>query len=237
MSEPSEQNRSLLTDDLARRALSGFARFQLALWLMIFLPAWSLAYWQGWVYWLLFGSLCVLITLYFLRHDRALIERRMQAGPGAESEPRQKLILKVASIALIAMYIVSPLDHRFGWSFVPAWLALIADALVVLGFYGFFLPFRENASAAATVRVESDQRVISTGPYAVVRHPMYAAAVPLFLATPLALASWWGLIPAALLIATLVSRLLDEERYLARNLPGYTDYQRKVRTRLVPGVW
>jgi protein-S-isoprenylcysteine O-methyltransferase Ste14 len=233
----SEQPQSGPDSDLAKRAFAGFARFQIALALMIFLPAWSPRYWQGWLYWLLFGAACVLITLYFLRHDRALIERRMQAGPGAETEPRQKLILTLASVALIAMYIVSPLDYRFGWSFVPAWLVLVGDTLVVLSFHGFFLTFRQNAFAAATVRVESDQPVISTGLYAVVRHPMYAAALALILGTPLALGSWWGLVPAALLLAALVWRLLDEEQYLARNLPGYTDYQRKVHARLVPYVW
>jgi protein-S-isoprenylcysteine O-methyltransferase Ste14 len=233
----SEQRHLGSDHDLAKRALAGFARFQIALALMIFLPAWTLAYWQGWLYWLLFGASCVAITLYFLRHDRALIERRMQAGPGAETEPKQKLILTFASVALIAMYIVSALDYRFGWSFVPVWLVLIGDALVVLSFYGFFLTFRDNAFAAATVRVESEQPVISTGLYAVVRHPMYAAALLLLVGTPLALGSWWGLVPAALLLATLVWRLLDEEAYLARNLPGYTDYQRRVRTRLVPGIW
>jgi protein-S-isoprenylcysteine O-methyltransferase Ste14 len=233
----SEQLPSLMNDDLPKRAFAGFARFQIALALMIFLPAWSLHYWQGWLYWLLFGASCVVITLYFLRHDRALIERRMQAGPGAETEPKQKLILKFASVALIAMYIVSPVDHRFGWSYVPNWLVLVGDALVALSFYGFFLTFRQNAFAAATVRVESDQPVISTGLYAIVRHPMYAAALALLVGTPLALGSWWGLVPAALLLAALVWRLLDEESYLARNLPGYTDYQRQVRTRLVPGIW
>jgi protein-S-isoprenylcysteine O-methyltransferase Ste14 len=120
---------------------------------------------------------------------------------------------------------------------VPDWLVLVGDALVALSFYGFFLTLRQNAFAAATVRVESDQPVISTGLYAIVRHPMYTAALALFLGTPFALASWWGLVPAALLLAALVWRLLDEESYLARSLPGYTDYQRRVRTRLVPGIW
>jgi len=233
----SEQGRFSSNNHLGKRVFSGFARFQLALALMILLPAWSLTYWQGWLYWLLFGACCVVVTRYFLRHDRALIERRMRAGPGAETEPRQKLILSFASVALIGMYVVSALDHRFGWMPVPTWLVLIGDALVVLSFYGFFLTFRENSFAAATVRVESAQPVISTGPYAVMRHPMYAAALALLVGTPLALASWWGLVPAALLLATLVWRLLDEEAYLARHLPGYTDYQRKVRTRLLPGLW
>src|SRR4051812_4758059 len=228
----SEQRRFSIKDDLGKNVFSGFAKFQIALALMIFLPAWSPDYWQGWVYWLLFGTCCVVVTLYFLRHDRALIARRMQAGPAAETEPRQKLILSFASVALIGMYVVSGLDRRFGWSSVPAWVVLIGDALVVLSFYGFFLTFRENSFAAATVRVERDQPVISTGLYAVVRHPMYTAALALLLGTPLALASWWGLVPAAGLAAMIVWRLLDEENYLARHLPGYAEYRRKVRTRL-----
>src|SRR4051812_13009158 len=180
----SEQGRFSSNNHLGKRVFGGFARFQFALALMILLPAWSLTYWQGWLYWLLFGASCVLITLYFLRHDRALIERRMQAGPAAETEPRQKLILTFASVALVAAYVTAPLDLRFGWSSVPAWLALTADAVVAISFYGFFLTFRQNAFAAAIVRVESEQRVISTGLYAIVRHPMYAFAVLLFLATP-----------------------------------------------------
>jgi len=224
-------------NDLAKRAFGGLARFQLALAAMIFLPAWSLAYWQGLVYWLLFGVLCAATTLYFLRHDRALIERRMHAGPGAETEPRQKLILTIASVALVALYVISALDFRFGWSLVPTTVVLLADALVVLGFYGIFLTLRENAFAAATVTVATGQRVISTGPYALVRHPMYTCALPLFLATPPALGSWWGLVPTAFLVAMIVWRLIDEEAFLARNLLGYTDYQCTVRSRLVPGIW
>lgn len=224
-------------DDLAKQTLAGFIKFQLALAAMIFLPAWSLAYWQGWVYWVLFGLLCIASALYFLRHDRALIQRRMHAGVTAETEPRQKLIIAVASVGLIAMYIVSALDHRFGWSRVPVSLVLAGDALMVLSFYGFFETFRQNSYAATTVTVEGNQPVISTGFYGVVRHPMYTSALLWFFGTPLALDSLWGLVPAVLLGATLVARLLDEERYLARNLPGYVDYQRKVRTHLIPGLW
>ncbi|MGB9365216.1 MAG: isoprenylcysteine carboxylmethyltransferase family protein [Xanthobacteraceae bacterium] len=224
-------------DDLSTRALKGLARFQVALALIIFLPAWSLTYWQGWLYWFLFGTACFALTLYFLRHDPSLVERRMNAGPGAETEPRQKLIMTVASAGMIALYLVSALDYGFGWSDVPAAVSLIANAFVLLGFAGIFWTFRENTYAAATVRVESGQPVIETGPYALVRHPMYAAALPLFLATPPALGSWYGLIPAAVVVATIVWRLLDEEQHLARGLPGYAEYRGKVRAWLVPGVW
>src|SRR5690242_20489116 len=120
-------------DDLTRRALSGLARFQAALALMIFLPAWSLAYWQGLLYWILFGAACVGVTLYFVRNDPALVERRMRAGPTAESEPTQKIILWFASAALVATYLVAALDHRFGWSQVSIGTALFGDALVLIG--------------------------------------------------------------------------------------------------------
>jgi protein-S-isoprenylcysteine O-methyltransferase Ste14 len=224
-------------DDLTRRTLVGLAKFQLFLGAVIFLPAWSLRYWQGWLYWLIFTLGCLSLGLYFARRDPALVARRMQAGPKAEKEPRQKLILWFASATLIALYVVSGLDHRFGWSSVPSWLVLIADVLVILGAYGFYITFRENSYAASTVTVETGQPVISSGPYATVRHPMYTAAIILYGATPLALGSRWGLVPAALLAAVIVWRLIDEEVYLSHHLTGYVDYRRKVRARLLPGVW
>jgi protein-S-isoprenylcysteine O-methyltransferase Ste14 len=224
-------------DELTRRTLQGLGKFQLFLAVVIFLPAWSLRYWQGWLYWLIFGLACLALGIYFSRHDPALVARRMEAGPKAEKEPRQKLILMCATVALIASYVVCGLDHRFRWSSVPLWLVLAADLLVILGAYGFYVTFRENSYAASTVTVESGQSVISSGPYAAVRHPMYTAAIILYVATPLALASWWGLVPASLLVAVIVWRLIDEEAYLARHLAGYVDYRQRVRARLVPGVW
>src|SRR3954471_719917 len=224
-------------DDLTKRALVGLGKFQLFLALVIFVPASSPRYWQGWLYWLIFGLACLVLGLYFARHDPALVARRMQVGPKAEKEPRQKLILTCASVTLVALYVVSGLDHRFRWSSVPSWLVLIADLLVILGAYGFYVTFRENSYAASTVTVETGQPVISSGPYATVRHPMYTAAIVLYLATPLALASWWGFLPAAMLVAVIVWRLTDEEAYLAHNLAGYADYRQRVQARLVPGVW
>ncbi|MEJ0075695.1 MAG: isoprenylcysteine carboxylmethyltransferase family protein [Alphaproteobacteria bacterium] len=224
-------------DDLTRRTIVGLAKFQLFLALVIFLPAWSLRFWQGWLYWLIFGAFCFVLGLHFVRHDPALVARRMEAGPRAEKEPRQKLILACATVTLIAVYVVSGLDHRFRWSLVPSWLVLIADLLVVVAAYGFYITFRENSYAASTVTVETGQPVISSGPYAAVRHPMYTASIILYVATPLALASWWGLVPAAVLAAVIVWRLIEEETYLAHSLAGYVDYRRRVRARLVPGVW
>ena len=138
---------------------------------------------------------------------------------------------------MCAVFVVSALDHNFGWSRLPRPVELAGDALVVLGFAVMFVVFRANAFAAATVKVEADQKLVSTGPYALVRHPMYSGALLLFLGTPLALGSWIGLVPAAFLAATIVWRLIDEEAYLVRNLSGYADYRGTVRARLVPGLW
>jgi|ERR1043166_599599 protein-S-isoprenylcysteine O-methyltransferase Ste14 len=224
-------------NDLAKRAFTGLAKFQIALAVMLFLPAWSLRYWQGWLYWLLFGAALVAITLYFLRHEPSLIRRRLGAGPTAEREPRQKLIQTFASILMAAVFVVSALDQARGWSSISTATALIADAFVLLGFFVMFLAFRDNAFAASIIQVDAEQEVVDTGAYARVRHPMYVGAIILFVATPPALGSWWGLVPVALLIAVIAWRLTDEEAYLSRNLPGYDDYRRKVPARLVPGVW
>lgn len=223
---------------LARRALTGSLQFQLFLALALFLPAWSLRFWEAWVYWAVFSASTLLTTLYFLKHDPQLVERRMRVGPGAERTTNQKVIQGVASALVTTLYVVPGLDRRFhGSPRLPVAAVLAADGLVVLGFWIFFVVLRENRYTAGTVTVEEGQRVVSTGPYRLVRHPMYAGALVLFLATPVALGSLWALIPAAALGATVVVRLLDEERFLSANLPGYDDYRRTVRSRLIPLVW
>ena len=218
-------------------AFRGLGFFLATLAALIFLPAWSLTYWQGLAYWLIFAGACVAITLRLMARDPELLRRRLQAGAGAEAERTQKIIQGIASVCFIATIVVPPIDTRLGWSNVSAVSSIAADVLVALGFYGVYLTFLENSFAAATIQVEGEQRVIATGPYALVRHPMYAAAGVMVLATPIALGSWWGLIPAALLMAGIVVRLLDEERFLAVNLPGYAEYMRATRFRLVPGIW
>ena len=230
-----------MTTSLARDAWRGLAQFVAALAVLLWLSAWTLRFWQAWVYLLVFTACVSAITAYFLRHDPELVVRRMRAGPAAEHDPAQRRIQAIASVMLCALYVVAGLDRRWNWS--RGWdaigwpLSLAADAVVAAGFAVIFRTFQENSYASATVEVGAAQRVISTGPYGLVRHPMYAGAIPLFLATPLALGSWWALIPAAGLAAVVVSRLRKEEDFLARDLPGYADYMRQVRFRLVPGVW
>ena len=224
-------------DRLTKRAWTGVLWWQIALAALIFGPASSLTYWQGWLCWLVYLAGTLTITRYFLRHDPALIERRLKAGPTAERRSSQKLIQLLAAIAICAVFIVSAFDHRFHWSSVPLPFVLAGAALVVVGFMICFLVFRANPFAAAIIEVGAGQKVAASGPYALVRHPMYAGALLMFLGTPIALGSWWGLLPAGLLAAVIVWRLLDEEEYLRANLPGYEEYRRKVRFRLVPWVW
>jgi protein-S-isoprenylcysteine O-methyltransferase Ste14 len=149
----------------------------------------------------------------------------------------QQLIMVVASAAFIAMVVVPALDHRFGWSHVPLGIVVVGDLLVLLGFAGVFFVYRANTYTSATIEVAKNQTVISTGPYGLVRHPMYGSVTLYVLGTSLALGSWWGLVAAALMLPVLVWRLVDEERMLAAQLPGYADYQQRVRRRLVPFVW
>lgn len=205
--------------------------------LLLFVPAGRVRYWQAWVYLAVFFGAAALITLFLIRHDPALLERRMRGGPTAEKRPAQRWAMLGASVGFIALMVVPAVDYRFGWSAVPLIGIMLGDVLVAVGFYLISIVYKENSFTAATVEVAADQRVVSTGPYAIVRHPMYASASLYLIGTPLALGSYWGLVVIPLMMPFLIWRLIDEERMLAASLPGYTDYQQKVRHRLIPGLW
>jgi len=205
--------------------------------LVLLVPAGTLRYWEAWTYLALFFGLAALTTLDLIRRDPALLERRMHGGPTAETRTTQKLAMLGASAGFIALLIVPALDHRFGWSTVPLPVVVAGDLLVVIGFGFIFRVYRENSFTSATIEVADNQTVVSTGPYAIVRHPMYASAMLYLIGTPLALGSYWGLLAALLMAPFLIWRLHDEERLLAASLPGYTEYQRNVRYRLIPFVW
>ena len=225
-------------DALDRRALRGSIIGNAVFFALIFGPAGTLNYWQGWAFFLTLALSTALVTLYMARHDRQLLERRLRMGPKAEKTQVQKIILGVSAAVYPIAFIIMVLDHRFGWSpAVPAWLSLVCDGLGALGLYIYFLVVRENRYAAATVEVREGQTVVSTGPYAIVRHPMYSGAILVLLAAPVALGSWWGLIFTPVFVLSFAWRLLNEERYLAENLPGYTQYIRKMRYRLLPYLW
>ena len=205
--------------------------------LLLFLPAGTLDYWQAWLLIAVFVLGSNAIGIYLSVHDPELLERRKQAGPKAETRPVQKIIIMVLIVALIGMLVLSALDHRFGWSEVPAPLSFVGAVLAAIGLYITFLVVKENSFSASNIKVFKDQKVISTGPYALVRHPMYTGTLLFTLASPLALGSWWGFLPVLLVIPMLVWRIFDEEKLLNAELLGYSDYARKVRYRLVPLGW
>ncbi|HAO39661.1 MAG TPA: isoprenylcysteine carboxylmethyltransferase family protein [Afipia sp.] len=221
----------------AGKAFAGLLRSLLVIAALFFIPAWSLRFWQGWVYLAIMGAASAAIILYLAKYDDALIGRRLKAGPVAEKEKSQKIIQTLTAVSGVVAFLVPGFDFRSHWSDVPAALIILGDIGVVIGYVIIFLVFRENSYASSIVEVDESQKVISTGPYAVVRHPMYSGAILMFLATPLALGSWWAFIPAAILSAMVAVRLIDEERFLVIHLPGYDAYRSRVRYRLIPGVW
>ncbi|SDT60434.1 methyltransferase family protein [Bradyrhizobium canariense] len=204
---------------------------------LLFVGAGTLDYWQAWMFLAVYFGASLVLTLYLMKKDPALLARRMSGGPFAEKEPAQKVIMSVASLGFIGLIFVPALDHRFGWSQMPTSVMLAGDALVALGWLGIFFVFRENSFTSATIELAADQKVISSGPYALVRHPMYAAALVMLSGIPLALGSWWGVLIVLAIIPALIWRLLDEERFLARSLAGYVEYQGRVRYRLLPPIW
>ena len=219
------------------KAFAGMLQLAIVLGLTIFIPAWTLDYWQAWILVAIFFACTLAVTLYLMKNDPKLLERRVKAGVGAEQERSQNIIQAFAALVFIAIFAVSALDHRFAWSKVPPSLIALGDFLIVLGFYLVFLVFKENTFASGTIEVGTEQKVIATGPYALVRHPMYIGALVMLVGVPLALGSLWGLIAIVPMVAVLVARLLDEEKFLAKNLAGYEEYQGKVRHRLVPLIW
>ena len=218
------------------KAVLGLVFLAVAMALSIFVPARTFDYWQGWTYLAISLAALSLTTIYLMKNDPALLQRRLRSGLMAEHSGAQRIISLFTSIGFIALLVVPALDHRFGWSNVPRYAVIVGNVLVAAGNYVIFLVFKENTFAAATIQIESGQRVIATGPYGIVRHPMYGGALIMLLGTPLALGSYWGLLAFAATMPFLIWRLFDEERYLAGNLPGYAGYQQRVRWRLIPGV-
>ena len=199
-----------------------------------FLPAWSLKYWEGWLYILVIAVPVAIVGIHLFKTDPKLLERRMRTR---EKRKEQRLVLKLSLIVYPLIFVLPGFDKRFGWSKVPVFVEMISFALVLLGYFMITAVFRANSYASRVVEVESGQKVISTGPYAVVRHPMYSSQMVLYFFTPIALGSYWAAILSVLFLLVFILRILDEEKELAENLEGYAEYKRKVRYRLVPGLW
>lgn len=219
------------------KAFTGLAFLVLFMAACVFGPAWTFDYWQAWVFLGAYTFPVITITLYLVKNDPKLLERRITAGPLAEKERNQKVIQTLAQIVFISTLLIPSLDHRFGWSTLSPVAVIVGDCLVVTGILIVFFVFRENTFTSGVIEVAAEQRVISTGPYAIVRHPMYAGALIMLAGVPIALGSWWGLLTIVPMTAVIVGRIVNEEKFLANNLSGYVDYQTTVRSRLVPGIW
>src|SRR6516164_494639 len=195
-------------DPLYRKGFVSLSILFLVMAAVLFVSAGTLRYWQAWVYLAVYFTASIAITLYLVKQDPALLARRMSGGPFAEKEPTQQIIMTLTSIGFIALIIVPALDHRFGWSHVPISGVLLGNLLMLLGWLGIYFVFRENSFAATTIQTSADQRVIATGPYAFVRHPMYAAALVMLLGISPALGSWWGVLIVLAILPALIWRLL-----------------------------
>ena len=222
---------------MSGKLLASLAGLALAMGALIFGSAGTLDFWQAWLFLGCYFAASLVVSLWLQRNDPALLERRMRGGPFAEGERNQKIVMTITSIGFVALLVVPGLDRRFDWSEMPAIVTVLGDVLLIAGWLGILAVFRANSYAAATIQVASGQKVVSTGPYAVVRHPMYAAALIMLLGIPVSLGSWWGALVWLALLPALAWRLVDEERVLVRDLEGYSEYRAKVRWRLIPYVW
>ncbi len=204
---------------------------------LLFLPAWTFNYWQAWVFIAIFTLSTSIPSIYLGLKNPAALQRRMQGGPAGETRTVQKMLVTVLFLLLPAVLVFCSFDHRFGWSPVPTAVSVVGDALVAIGLGLAMLVVIQNSYAAANVTVEASQKVITTGLYGFVRHPLYVGALIMMIGIPLALGSWWGLVILIPAVIVLVLRILDEEKMLKQELDGYSDYIQKVRYRLVPYVW
>ena len=223
--------------EVNRNALIGLIRLFVSLLVLVFLPAWTLHYWQGWMCLFVFFASALGISVYLARNNPALLARRLRAGAKAETEKTQKVIQFFAAIAFVSLFVLSALDHRFGWSRVPIALEIAGDILIALGFAYVFWVFKVNSFTSGVIEVAPGQRVITYGPYAMVRHPMYLGSLVMLFGIPLSLGSFWGLLTIFFMATVIILRLLDEERFLAKSLDGYGAYIKQVRYRLAPFVW
>lgn len=216
------------------RIIIRFLMFPLFMWLLVFLPAGTYNYWQAYLY---FFSLLVPLIInmtYLYFNDKDLLERRMRTR---EKQKQQKIFLVFATVSIIGAFVIPGLDKRYMWSNIPRIVVILADILIILSYLFIAIVFKTNTYASRVVEVEDNQKVISTGPYAYVRHPMYTGMTVLYIMTPIALGSYWGVIPAILLPFILVFRIKNEELLLRAELEGYTEYCEKVRFRLIPFIW
>lgn len=221
-------------NDLKKLVITRVSIFILTFAALLFLPAGNLAYWEAWMYLATILIPAIFVFDYLLKNNPELLERRMRLR---EKEPQQKWVIFFSYLYLLVSFTFPGFDKRFGWSQFPFWVSIIADLIVLLGYGMFVLVLKENSYLSRIIEVDKEQTVISTGPYAVVRHPMYVGVILMYTFSPLTLGSVWGMIPAVFIVPILIGRILNEEAVLMKGLKGYTEYMQKVRYRILPGVW
>lgn len=202
------------------------------MWVILFLPAGTISFWQGWIFWLGFSLITLFITFYFVNKNPEFLERRAKVK-GEKDSKKSPTYLKIIYLG----FILPGLDFRFNWSNEPLWIVMLSNVIALSGYIFIFYVFKENNYASTVIQVEDEQHVISTGPYSVVRHPMYLGMVLMMLFMPLALGSYFSIIPMLLIIPTLIIRIKNEEEVLLRDLDGYKDYCAKIHYRLIPFIW
>ncbi len=217
-----------------RMVITRFTGLFIILGSMFFLPAWTFKYWQAWVYMLILVVPMFFIVRYLYKNDPELLKRRLRMK---ERQKTQRLIQIVMGPFFLLAFIIPGFDYRWHWSTVPLIVVIISEVLVLLSYLFIGLVFKTNSYASRIVEVEKDQKVITTGPYAIVRHPMYLGVLIMYVFSSLALGSYWALIPMSLIIPILFARIKEEEKELLQNLAGYKEYLTKTRYRLLPGVW
>ena len=222
---------------ITKQAIIGLTALAILLWIVLFVPAWTINYWQAWIFWFVFVTCIFAIRLNFIKKDLNLIASRLKIGPTAEQQSSQKITQAVISVFFILLLSFPSIDHHFHLSTVPTYLSITADGFIVLGLLVVYLVFKANSYTSVLVEVNEDQKVISTGPYGVVRHPMYSGALVMLLFIPLALGSFWGLLVFPPILLTIAVRLIEEEKFLVHKLPGYVEYCRKVKYHLIPYIW
>ena len=220
--------------EIKKAAFVRFSSGALVLGGLFFLSAGTIRYWQAWVYLAILFIPMALVVRYLIRNDPELLARRLAMR---EERKIQSTIQKLGSVFWLALFLIPGLDHRFGWSSIPWLLVVFSEILVLGGYVLFFLVVRENSYASRVVEVHQGQSVVTTGPYALVRHPMYLAVCTMLLFSPLALGSFWALVPALVTPLVLVLRIRDEEEMLLQELSGYGEYVQQTRYRLIPGIW
>jgi protein-S-isoprenylcysteine O-methyltransferase Ste14 len=204
---------------------------------ILFLPAGTFNYWQAWVFIAVFTVATIVPTIYLYRTNPAALQRRMHAGPRAETRPAQKIIITASFVDIFVMMAFSAFDRRMGWSTVPVWVSFLGNVVVAAGLGIAMVVIAQNGYAASTVRVETGQQLVSSGVYSFIRHPMYVGNLAMMFGIPLALGSYWGLLFVIPGVAVIVFRILDEEKLLTEELAGYREYAQRVRYRLMPNVW